>query len=255
MAKPAAPNETPGVPTPPWERATRKAKAPARTPLSQEAIVDAALRILETEGYDALSMRHVAAELGTGAASLYAHVANKDELLKLCIDRVFGDADFAEPDPDHWVDQLREMMRTTRRILQAHPGLARAMLGRVPMGPNGMRLIEGFMGVLRAGDLPDKVAAWAGDVVSLYVVASVFEDDIRYSIHGEASEQDMENWADEMKTYLKALPVAVFPNLVALADPLFETGGPDGRFEFGLDLMLRGLATHSRRASGPETAK
>jgi AcrR family transcriptional regulator len=255
MAEPAGPNQTPSVPTPPWERASRRAKAPARTPLSQEAIVDTALRILESEGYDALSMRHVAAELGTGAASLYAHVANKDELLKLCIDRVFSEADFPEPDPDRWVDQLREMMRGTRRVLQTHPGLARAMLGRVPMGPNGMRLVEGFMSVLRAGDLPDKVAAWAGDVVSLYVVASVFEDDIRYSVHGETSQQDMENWAGEMKAYLKSLPVTAFPNLVALADPMFETGGPDGRFEFGLDLMLRGLASHSRRGSDAEAAK
>ncbi|MEY9925625.1 AcrR family transcriptional regulator [Catenulispora sp. GP43] len=255
MAKPAAPNETPGAPTPPWERTPRKAKAPARTPLSQEAIVDTALRILESEGYDALSMRHVAAELGTGAASLYAHVANKDELLKLCIDRVFSEAEIPEPDPETWVEQLRETMRQTRRILQAHPGLARAMLGRVPMGPSGIRLVEGFMGLLRAGDLPDKVAAWAGDVVSLYVVASVFEDDVRFSVHGESTQEDVEAWADEMKDYIKALPVTAFPNLVALAEPMFETGGPDGRFEFGLDLMLRGLASHSRRGSAGEAAE
>ena len=247
MAKPAAPNETPDIPTPPWERTTRRAKAPARTPLTQEAIVDTALRILESEGFDALSMRHVAAELGTGAASLYAHVANKDELLKLCIDRVFADMDFPEPDPDAWVEQLRAAMRQTRRVFQAHPGLARAMLGRVPMGPNGMRLIEGFMGLLRAGELPDKVAAWAGDVVTLYVVASVFEDDIRYSIHGDTSQEAVDAWADEMQGYIKSLPATVFPNMVALAEPMFETGGPDGRFEFGLDLMLRGLASHSRR--------
>jgi AcrR family transcriptional regulator len=251
MAKPAAANETPNAPeapTPPWER-TRKAKAPARTPLSQEAIVDTALRILESEGYDALSMRRVASDLGTGAASLYAHVANKDELLKLAIDRVFSDMEFPEPDPDRWVEQLREAMRETRRVFQAHPGLARAMLGRVPMGPNGLRLIEGFMGLLRAGDLPDKVAAWAGDVVSLFVVAAVFEEDIRYSMHGETSPEDVEAWADEMKGYIKSLPAATFPNLVALADPMFESGGPDGRFEFGLDLMLRGLESHSRRGS------
>jgi AcrR family transcriptional regulator len=255
MAKPAAPtNETPEAPVPPWERTTRKAKAAARTPLSQEAIVEVALRILESDGYDALSMRRVAADLGTGAASLYAHVANKDELLKLAIDRVFADMDFPEPDPDRWVEQLRAMMRETRRILKAHPGLARAFLGRVPMGPNGMRLIEGFMGLLRAGDLPDQVAAWAGDVVSLYVVASVFEDDIRFSVHGDTSPEVVEAWADEMKAYIKSLPVTAFPNMVALAEPMFETGGLDGRFDFGLDLMLRGLASHSRRAGGGDAA-
>jgi AcrR family transcriptional regulator len=247
MAKATAPNEIPGgVPVPPWERA-RKAKAQARTPLSQEAIVEAALRILETDGYDGLSMRRVAAELNTGAASLYAHVANKDELLKLVIDRVFAHVEFPEPDPDQWVEQVREMMRGTRRILQAHPGIARAMLGQVPFGPSGLRIVEGFMALLRAGELPDQAAAWAGDVVSLYVVASVFEDDIRFSQHGDSVREDIDAWAEQMKAYIKSLPVATFPNLVALADPMFESGGPDGRFEFGLDLMLRGLASLSRR--------
>lgn len=251
MAEPATPNpqqSAPPAPVPPWER-TRRAKVPARTPLSQEAILEAALRILETDGYDALSMRRVAADLGTGAASLYAHVANKDELMKLAIDRVFADVTFPAPDPENWVEQLREAMRGTRRILQAHPGLARAMLGRVPMGPSGIQVIEGFMGLLRAGDLPDRVAAWAGDVISLYVVANVFEEDIRFSIHGQTSQDDVEAWASEMKSYVKSLPPEIFPNMLALADPMFESGGLDGRFEFGLDLMLRGLASHSRRSA------
>jgi AcrR family transcriptional regulator len=245
MANAEAPNETPSAPVPPWER-TRKAKAPARTPLSQEAIVDAALRILESDGYDALSMRRLAADLGTGAASLYAHVADKDELLKLAIDRVFADMEYPEPDPERWVEQLREVLRQTRRTFQAHPGLARAMLGRVPMGPNGLRLIEGFMALLRAGNLPDKVAAWAGDIISLYVVANVFEEDVRFSVHGETSREEVDAWAEEMKGFIKSLPMATFPNMVALAEPMFETGGPDGRFEFGLDLLLRGLTTYAQ---------
>jgi TetR/AcrR family tetracycline transcriptional repressor len=246
MAKAAA-GETPNAPVPPWERARRQ-KAPARTPLSQDAIVDAALHILETEGTDALSMRRVATELGTGAASLYAHVANKDELLKLVIDRVFEGLEFPAPDPDKWVEQLREMLHEQRRILHRHPGLAGAMLGQVPLGPNGLRLVEGFMAVLRAGDLPDKVAAWAGDVVALFVVAYAHEEDVRRTLHGEVTQEVVEAWAEQMKTYIKTLPPEQFPNMVALADPMFETGGPDGRFEFGLDLMLRGLASHSRRA-------
>lgn len=256
MAERATPNETPSLlPTPPWERTGRKAKAPARTPLTQEAIVEASLRILESEGYDALSMRRVAAELGTGAASLYAHVTNKDELVKLVLDRVLADKDFPEPDPDRWLEQVGDMMRETRRIFQAHPGLARAMLGRVPMGPNGLRLVDGFMGLLRAGNLPDRVAAWSGDVISLYVVASVFEDDIRGSVHSESSPEAVEVWAAEMTTYLKSLPAGVFPNLVALAEPMFDNGGPDGRFEFGLDLMLRGLATYAGQGGPPAPAR
>jgi hypothetical protein len=59
--------------------------------------------------------------------------------------------------------------------------------------------------------------------------------------------EDVEAWGEQMKAYVQSLPAATFPHLVALAGPMFESGGPDGRFEFGLDLMLRGLASHSRR--------
>src|SRR5919106_2770891 len=77
------------IPEPSWSRARRE--RPARTPLTREAIVDAALQVVAREGARGLSMRRVADELGTGPASLYWHVANKDELINLLIDRVAGD--------------------------------------------------------------------------------------------------------------------------------------------------------------------
>src|SRR4029453_13759363 len=77
------------VPDPPWQAAPRA--RPARAPLSQDAIVHAALRVLDREGAAGLSMRRVADELGTGPASLYWHVANKDALIDLIVDRVAGE--------------------------------------------------------------------------------------------------------------------------------------------------------------------
>jgi len=94
------------IPEPPWKAAPRQ--RPARAPLSPEAIVDAALRVLDREGSTGLSMRRVADELGTGPASLYWHVANKDALVDLIIDRVAGEVPLPEPDPDRWQEQLRE---------------------------------------------------------------------------------------------------------------------------------------------------
>jgi hypothetical protein len=88
------------VPDPPWQAAPRA--RPARAPLSQDAIVHAALRVLDREGSAGLSMRRVAEELGTGPASLYWHVANKDALINLIIDQVASEIPLPEPDPDHW---------------------------------------------------------------------------------------------------------------------------------------------------------
>ena len=62
-----------GLPEPPW-RAARKPSS--RAPLTRQAIVDAALRVLDAEGMDGLSMRRVGEELGAGAASIYWHVRN-----------------------------------------------------------------------------------------------------------------------------------------------------------------------------------
>src|SRR4051812_33822069 len=74
------------VPAPPWRK--RRKVAPPRQPLSQDLIIDTALRVLRAEGLDAVSMRRVAQELDTGPASLYAHESNKEELLELMLDRI-----------------------------------------------------------------------------------------------------------------------------------------------------------------------
>ena len=105
------------IPEPPWA-ATRRER-PARTPLTREAIVDAALRVVDREGADGLSMRRVAEELGTGPASLYWHVASKDELINLVVDRVVGEIELPPPDPERWQEQFMEGMRQARRVLRA----------------------------------------------------------------------------------------------------------------------------------------
>src|SRR5689334_4092199 len=94
----AGSSELPSVPRLPTRSSGAK-RVPRQRALSRDAIADAALRIVDTEGLDALTMRAVGQALGTGAASLYAHVASKDELLELVIERVIGEVpDLPEPD-------------------------------------------------------------------------------------------------------------------------------------------------------------
>src|SRR5262245_19593050 len=119
-----------GVPPPPWQPAH---KAPrARPALSLDLIVTTALRLLDEGGVDGLSMRKVAEELGTGAASLYAYVANKEDLLENVVDRVIGDFQVPEPDPEHWAEQAKECVRAMRRLLASHRDVAKFAMGRIP---------------------------------------------------------------------------------------------------------------------------
>src|SRR5579862_3038136 len=85
---------------PPWVRPPRARQREARPILNREAVVEAAMRVLAREGGETLTMRAVARQLGVSAGSLYGHVANKEELIQLILDRVFGELPLIEAGPD-----------------------------------------------------------------------------------------------------------------------------------------------------------
>jgi len=230
------------VPVPPWRRAPR-APANRRPPLTRERIVDAALAVLDRDGLDAVSMRRVGEELGTGAASLYAHVEGKDELLDLVLDRTIGTLEVPEPDPDRWQEQLKDVWRAARAMMQRHRGIARLTLGRIPVGPNALRVSEGLLAIMGAGGVPDRVRAYASDLLPLYVGAFSYEETLGLS-SSIADERPPDEVIAMVGEYFASLPVDRFPNIVALVGEL-TTGDPDERFEFGLDLIVRGLAAHA----------
>src|SRR3954453_3457632 len=96
------------VPEPPWWRQRGESARGERRPLTRDAIVEAALALLEREGMQGLSMRKLAQELGAGAASLYWHVGDKEELLSLMLDRIVGEAEVREPSGEDWREQVKE---------------------------------------------------------------------------------------------------------------------------------------------------
>src|SRR5262245_60373995 len=89
----------PQIPPPPWQRLPDRHSRRRREPISREAIVSAAVKLLDREGLAALSMRRLAEELGTGAASLYWHVGSKDGLLDLVLDQLIGEEQVPDADP------------------------------------------------------------------------------------------------------------------------------------------------------------
>lgn len=231
-----------GIPPPPWAP-ERKRRSARRAPLTREAIVDAALAVLDREGLDAVSMRRVAQELGTGAGSLYWHVANKEELLQLLIDRVSNEIRLPEPDPQRWEEQLKELGRQMRALMKSHRDIARISLGRIPIGPNTVRVSEWMLSLLRNAGVPDRTAALALDLLALYVGAYAYEESLPFPSPAGDDASPHETLA-MIRDYFASLPSDRFPHTVALADELVA-GGPDERFEFGLDILIRGLAAQA----------
>ena len=96
------------------------------------------------------------------------------------------------------------------------------------------------MAILRAGGLPDQAAAYAADILPLYATSVAFEDSLWAERFGSMAPEDHAPFIEQLKGYFQSLPADQFPNLNGMADVLTRNEG-DERFEFGLDLLVRGL--------------
>ena len=242
MSEDAAAREQ--LPPPPWQRVPQRGARRRRDPLTQDAIVEAALRVLDAEGLDGLSMRRVGEELNTGAASLYWHVGSKDGLLDLIFEHVIGELEVPDPEPERWEEQLKEVARTMRATILRHRDIIRISIGRIPLGPNALRYAERVLAILRAGGLPDRLAV-LGHHLLISLVNGFTLDETGEAGQPPADSPPPDEIAAMARDYLTALPPERFPNLVALADH-FAFADNDERFELLLDLYIDGLA---KRAS------
>ncbi|MGR6916505.1 TetR/AcrR family transcriptional regulator [[Actinomadura] parvosata] len=238
-----AAKEPSDVPAPPWRKSRRP--APPKRQLSQELIVETGLRILDDEGFDALSMRRVAQELDTGPASLYAHVSGKEELLELIYDRVLSEIHLPErPDPSRWKEQLREYSLEVHRVFRVHADVARAALANIPTGENSLRAGEFTYGLLIEAGMPPMEASLAMDRLSLYLIGDAYEGSLhraRMRAAGMSSpEEYFEAFVGQISAYYRALPGERFPHLQAHVADL-TAGDGEERFTYGLELMLDGI--------------
>jgi len=233
------------LPALPWHKPQRRRAG--KEPLSRDRIIAAAIGILDADGLDAVSTRRVAEALQTGSASLYAHIANRDELVELMYDRIAADIEVPDPDPDCWQDQLRAYARSAQRVWAAHADIARASLGAIPTGPNRLRVAERVLAILLAAGLSQQTAAWAVDRLQIYIDADAYEG-WQHTARAKAG-LSAEEYIGSIRDYYRQLPADRFPLIAGLAGTILS-GGSDERFEFGLDLLIDGLATHLQRQAG-----
>src|SRR6478752_7178529 len=229
---------------------------PLKPRLTRERIVEAAMRVMSEQGYDALSMRSLARALDTAPASLYAHVASREEVDQLVVDRISHLLPVPEPDPEHWQDQLRQMMRDALALYRAHPGTARAAMGVIPLGEGGVRAADAMVALCLAGGVTPQAAAWFCDLMALYVGAIAYEDEVwarRENTTGAGEPPDHDALDQQLTEHFASLSRERYPYLAVLA-AVMASGDGEERFEFGIDVLVSGLAAASSRYARPDDA-
>ena len=216
---------------------------PAKAPLSEDAILEVALRILRDEGLEAVTMRRLAAELDTGPASLYVYISGRDALRNAMLDRVIGTVPLEEPDPARWREQVHRLLRGMLEAMEAHPGIATVAVANPPTSERSLLGADNLLGLLRAGGVRDQDAAWACDILPLITTSLAVETAVYQQRAAGGAEEEV---IDRLTDTLASLSPGRFPNLTALGAAM-TTGSGDDRFHFAVDVFLDGLVARSSR--------
>jgi AcrR family transcriptional regulator len=207
-----------------------------RPPRPLEQIVTAALELLDEVGADAFSMRLLANRLGSGTATLYRHLANKDELMDHVVDRILGEVEI-ETDTDTlstptWQDAIARGANALYAVLRMHPNALPLLVSQVPVGPNAILIRERSLAVLLRCGFAVDLAARAYTVVAHYVVGFALQQ------HGPGAPGPEDG--GKLRDFYRALDAETYPATVAAASEL--TGvALDEEFRFGLQVTLDGI--------------
>jgi len=200
---------------------------PAKPALSLEAIVAAALRLMETEATERLTMRRLAAELDTGPASLYVYVSNTAELCAHVLDSKLGELDLKRHSKTPWLDRLTGLLMDYVELLIRSPALSRSALFSRPSGENYMAVVELILRLLTEGGASLAQAAWGVDVLLQSATAGAVEWGAR-----EASASEVQGW-DALTAAIEGADPKRFPLIAESGLDLMSGDGPDrGRWAF-----------------------
>jgi AcrR family transcriptional regulator len=211
--------------------------------LTLDRIVEAGIRIADSEGLDGLSMRRVATELGAGAMSLYRHVPGKEELVDLMVDTVTGQTSFPHPPPPSWRERLEWSARADWALYRKHLWSLQILAStRPPLGPNVLASTNWALAAVDGIGLSVQEMSWTVMLVTGYVQGAAL-----LLVNENAAQRDTgstreEWWAARTAHVMDLMRQDAFPALARVADQSSGEVDLDEWFEFGLQRVLDGVA-------------
>lgn len=217
-----------------WEPPRPSASTGRPAQRGRADFVAAAIAVAERDGLGAVTMRRVAAELGTGAASAYRHLGGRDDLVDLMIDQALEPYEPISPTGDPYDDVAAEHIHRLR-FVRAHPWLVDALDASSNLSPQRIRLIE--IGLAMLADHP---APGGVKIEALSVIAGMMIVQLR---HERASRMlDPEVAQAQVQLLQRAAADGHHPHLgAALGQPPATQEDPDERFARLVRRVLEGL--------------
>jgi AcrR family transcriptional regulator len=223
--------------------AARARKSPSRTRsvrvIDRDQIIEAATRIADEEGIDALTIRRLAADVGTGAMTLYSYFRNKEEILDGIADHVLGGFRLPPAEETERAAVVRTLASAFLQMMREHPSIVRLFTTRVTTSPESLRgAMELVVGRLREAGFGGHEAVQLYGLVMHYTLGFASYQAPRQ--WGKPDHPDVEELQRQRRHFYSALPLADFPNLVALAGDV-TTLPSDEQFLFGLECLIDGF--------------
>jgi AcrR family transcriptional regulator len=220
--------------TPRTGASASRRERPAKPALSRAGIVAAALLVMRAEGLDRVTMRRLAAELDTGAASLYVYVRNTAELHAAMLEELLGQIDLGPViAAGDWRERLVAVLTSYTAVLFEQPGLAQSALVTRPSGPAYFGLVDGILALLDEGGITPGRASWAVDLLLHVATATAVE-------HGTRERAiDARDEEDALAAALRDVPADRFPHIAAIGAAELMSG--PGRLRWGFLVLINGV--------------
>jgi TetR/AcrR family transcriptional regulator, tetracycline repressor protein len=200
--------------------------SPGRAPwgsLSREDIVDAAAAIVEAGGYEEMSIRSLAADLGVAPMSLYRHIRDKDDLLDEVVSRLLAPVWRPAASEDNWQEWITEAAASLRQFLVSQPAALRVYLRHPVVSPAAVERMDAMIGVLRRAGLDEPAARAAYGALHTYTIGFAALEASRAGWVPDGG--DVTSLARQLAAYTTA-----------------------GQFIEGLRYLLEGISRHLRPA-------
>ncbi|PWJ07680.1 TetR family transcriptional regulator [Streptomyces sp. NWU49] len=231
-----------------WDTGRRPSRGP-KPGLTLERVVEAAIEVADRDGLGAVSMRRIAAELGTGTMSLYRYVPGKGELLDLMLDRVQRPSDDpADLGDGGWRAALEALGHATLALYRRHPWLLEVNQSRPILGPSALDGMEKVLARIKPMGLSDPELMSVIMLIDGYVVGAARTQLYEQEAERSSGLTDAQFWEAQRPALEKAMTSGRYPVLAGLSE---DTFGPDfDHFAFGLQRILDGLEVLVARRAG-----